>query len=349
MHALKLVGPGTLGLEDVEAPRPGPGEVRIRVAGAGLCHSDLHVLHAGADWPVFGGTIGHEGAGWIDMVGPGVDEAQIGEPVVVSVLWNCGLCRLCSEGRDNACLNASTRTTFPTTPGIGPDGAMAEFMVAPFRSTVPLGSLDPVDAAPLSDAAVTPMHAINTVLDRLTPSSTVVVIGLGGLGHVGVQILSAISAARIIAVDTDPAKVEAALGCGAHLALVSDDSMRDRIMAETDDRGAEVVLDFVGAQGTVDLATQIVAAEGAIRFVGLARGSFVYSTAPDDATLPWGVNVQRSYGGTRRDLVDVVSLAQRGAISIHTVHYALADYQRAFDDLEAGRVAGRAVFLPTAP
>ena len=166
MHALKLIGPGTLSLEEVDAPLPGPGEVRIRVAGAGLCHSDLHGLHAGDQWPVFGGTMGHEGAGWIDMIGPGVVGAQIGDAVVVSVVWSCGRCRLCIEGRENACLNTSTRTTFPTTPGIGLDGAMAEFMVVPFAMTAPLGSLDPVDAGPLSDAAVTPMH-----VDQFRPST----------------------------------------------------------------------------------------------------------------------------------------------------------------------------------
>ena len=346
MRAVKLVGPGALRLEEAEVPRPGSGEVRVKIAGAGLCHSDLHVLHAGADWPFFGGTVGHEGAGWVDAVGADVDGLAEGDPVIVMVLWSCGSCRACIEGRENACEVNGSRTMFPTTPGLGPDGAMAEYMLVKARYLEKLGDLDPATAAPLADAALTPMHAINSARHRLTPGATVVVIGLGGLGHLGLQILAATTGARIIALDIDESKLAAAREHGADLVLKSDDDAATRILDETGGYGADVVIDFVGVQPTVDLAAQVIAPEGLIRFVGLGGGKLSFGAVAEGASLPWGVNVQRSYGGTRVDLLEVLALARQGKLTVETVRYPLADFQQAFDDLEAGRIAGRAILVP---
>ncbi|HEX4249781.1 MAG TPA: alcohol dehydrogenase catalytic domain-containing protein, partial [Pseudonocardia sp.] len=302
MRTVKLVGPGTLQLVEVEVPEPGPGEVRVKVAGAGLCHSDLHVLELGDAWPFFGGTVGHEGAGWVDAVGSGVTGLAQGDPVVVNVIWACGHCRPCLEGRDNACQVNGSRTMFPTTPGLGPDGAMAEYMLAPARQLEHLGELDPVDAGPLADAALTPMHAINSTRGRLTPGATVVLIGIGGLGHLGLQIVKATSGARVIALDSDAAKLEVARQHGADVVLASDAAAAQRILDETDGYGADVVIDFVGVQPTVDLATQVIGPEGLIRLVGLGGGHFPFAANVDSVTVPWGVNAQRSYGGTRAEL-----------------------------------------------
>ncbi|GAA4401403.1 alcohol dehydrogenase catalytic domain-containing protein [Tsukamurella soli] len=345
MRAVKLSGPGTLTLEDVPIPEPGPGQVRIKVTSAGLCQSDLHVLHM-KDWPVRNMTMGHEGAGIIDAVAPDVSGPAVGDPVIVDLIWSCGQCRPYVEGRGNACAVAGSRTAFPTTPGLGPNGAMADYQVVPARQTLPLQGLDPATAAPLGDAGVTPMHAINTVRDRLIAGATVVVIGVGGLGHLGVQILAATTGARIVALDTDPAKVAAAAGHGAHLALPSGADAAARILAETDGYGADVVLDFVGVQPTIDLAAATVAPEGAVRLVGLGGGRFPMSAVGDGTVLPWGVNVQRSYGGTRTDLLQVLALARGGRLRVDTVAYPLDEFQRAFDDLAAGRLSGRAVLIP---
>lgn len=345
MRAVKLTKPHTLELLETPIPEPGPGEVRVKVAGAGLCHSDLHVLHMGEEWPFFGGTVGHEGAGWIDALGPGIDAPAVGTPVVVHLLWNCGACRACLEGRDNACSVAGSRNTFPTTPGLGPDGAMAEYMLAPARQVEPLHGVDPRHAAPLTDAGLTPMHAINSVLHRLTPGSTTVVIGVGGLGHLGLQILKAISATRVIALDTDESKLKLARRHGADLALPSNGDAVAAILAETDGYGVDVVLDFVGVQPTVDIATGVIGPEGLLRLVGLGGGDVGF-VASAGGRLPWGVDVQSSYGGTRADLLQVLALAEAGKIHVETVEYPLDDFQRAFDDLEAGRVAGRAILVP---
>ena len=221
---------------------------------------------------VSGGTVGHEGAGWVDAVGPGVAGLCMGEAVIVMVL---GLrnCRACVEGRENACEVNGSRTQFPTTPGLGPDGAMAEYMLVGAQHLDKLGDLDPVTSAPFADAGVTPMHAINSARHRLIPGATVVVIGIGGLGHLGLQILKATTGARIIALDNDEKKLAVARELGADLALMSDADAAQRILNETGGYGVDVVIDFVGVQSTVDLATGVIAPEGLDPFRRARRGA----------------------------------------------------------------------------
>jgi propanol-preferring alcohol dehydrogenase len=346
MKAVKLVGPGSMQLQDVPEPEIGADDVLVKIAGAGLCHSDLHVLHLGDQWPFFGGTVGHEGAGWVERAGPEVQGLDKGDAVLISVIWPCGHCRACVEGRDNACMVNGSRNMFPTVPGLGPDGAMAEFIVVKARYLDRIGDLDPIAAAPLADAGVTPLHAINSAREHLTPGSTAVVIAVGGLGHMGLQILKATTAARVIAIDSDESKLELARNLGADLVLKSDAEAAQKVLDETGAYGADAVFDFVGVQPTVELATKIVAPEGALRFAGLGGGSFSYTADTDAEALPWGVNVQRSFGGTRADQLQVIALAQQGNLHVETVTYPLADFQRAFDDLEANRITGRAVLVP---
>jgi propanol-preferring alcohol dehydrogenase len=347
MRAVKLVSPGTISLVHVDVPEPGPGEVLVRIAGAGLCHSDLHVLHLGEDWPFFGGTVGHEGSGWVETVGAGVDGFSKGEAVIVMVVWGCGQCRPCAQGRENACAVNGTRTNFPTTPGLGPDGAMAEYMLVKPQHLYKIGDLDPITSAPLADAGVTPMHAINTSRRLLGPGSTAVVIGLGGLGRLGVQLLRETTGTRIITVVRDEHKLALSRELGADLAVRSDgdNNAVGEILEQTEGYGADVVFDFVGTDSTVELATRTVAPEGMIQFIGLAGGRFTYTADVSGEALPWGVTVQRPYGGTRDDLSQVVALAQAGRLNLETRRYPLEEYRAAFDDLEAGRVAGRAVLV----
>lgn len=346
MRAVKLVGPGTLELREVPVPQVGPDDVLVKVGGAGLCHSDLHVLHVPAGSPLFGATLGHEGAGWVEQAGANVQGLRPGDAVLVSVIWACGRCRACVNGRDNVCMVNGSRDMFPTVPGLGPDGAMADYLIVNARQVDKIGTLDPVSAAPLADAGVTPMFAINSARAHLAPGSTAVVIGVGGLGHMGLLILTATTGARVIALDSDPAKLQLANDLGADLVLRSDADAVQQVLAETDGYGADAVFDFVGVQPTVDLATRIVAPEGAIRFAGLGGGSFTFNAEPSTGSLPWGVNVQRSFGGTRADQLQVIALAQQGKLTVETVTYPLEDFQRAFDDLAAGKVRGRAVLVP---
>lgn len=345
MLALQLTSPGKIELRDVPKPEIGRDEVLVKVAGAGLCHSDLHVLHT-PQWPVPNMTLGHETAGHVAQLGADVTGFVEGDAVLVYLVWACGVCRPCVEGRDNVCVNQGGRLAMPPCPGLGPDGGMAEYIKAKARYLEPLGDLDPVTAAPLADAGLTPMHAINGARHRLGPGSTAVLIGVGGLGHVGQRIVAATSSARIIAVDSSEQKLDLARRHGADLALKSDASAAQQILDQTGGYGADAVFDFVGVQPTVDLATQVIAPDGALRFVGLGGGSFPYAADSMTVPLPWGVDVRRSYGGVRSDQRAVISLAQQGRLSVEVKTYPLSEGLQAFEDLEEGRVPGRAVLVP---
>jgi propanol-preferring alcohol dehydrogenase len=346
MRAVKLVSAGRIEIQDVRIPEIADTEVLVKVAGAGLCHSDLHILHQDKSWPFFGTTMGHETSGHIHAVGAAVTDLALGDPVLVRAVWSCGTCRPCRAGRENACAVAGSRTMFPLTPGIGADGGMAEFIKVAAQHVDRIDGLEPVSAAPLADAALTPMHAINSTRNLLDKEATAVVIGVGGLGHMALQILSATAKTKVIAVDSDPAKLDLARRKGAAVVIDGSADVAALVLHLTDGYGADVVYDFVGAQSTVDLATAVVAPSGAVRIVGLGGGSFPFNASLEGEVLPWGVNVERPYGGTASDQANVLALARSGDIGVETVTYPLDDAQRAFDDLEAGRISGRAVLVP---
>ena len=200
MRALRLLAPGHIAIQDVPVPTIEADEVLVQVAGAGLCHSDIHVLRSPIPRPT-ALTLGHETAGVVAEIGREVREVAEQDRVLVYLVWACGQCRPCIQGRDNVCVRAGRNGT-PPCPGLGPDGGMAEYIKVKARYLEQLGDLDLVSAAPLADAGLTPMHAINGARHRLTPGATAVAIGIGGLGHMAVQLLKATSAARVIAVDS---------------------------------------------------------------------------------------------------------------------------------------------------
>ncbi|HRI96418.1 MAG TPA: alcohol dehydrogenase catalytic domain-containing protein, partial [Nocardioides sp.] len=207
MRALRLENWQTPAvLRDVDVPEPGPGAVLVQVGGAGACHSDLHLMHefqAGQlPWnPPF--TLGHENAGWVHTLGDGVRGLEPGLPVAVVGAWGCGRCARCLADLETYCDHPELAPVPGGGGGLGLDGGMAEYLLVPdARHLVPLpDGLDPAHAAPLTDAALTPYHAIRRSWSKLTPGSTAVAIGIGGLGHLGVQVLRATTAARVIAVD----------------------------------------------------------------------------------------------------------------------------------------------------
>lgn len=346
MRAVKLVSPGRIEIHEVPLPEISETEILVKVAGAGLCHSDLHILHQDETWPFFGKTMGHETSGYVHAVGAAVAGLSVGEPVLVRAVWACGGCRPCRLGRENACAVNGSRTMFPLTPGIAADGGMADFMKVEAQHVDRIDGLDVTRAAPLADAALTPMHAIASTMDLLDDEATAVVIGVGGLGHVALQILGAMAKSRRIAVDADPAKLELAAGRGAEVVINAAGDVAEQILDLTDGYGVDAVFDFVGIQETVELATAVVAPAGAVRLVGLGGGSFPFNASLEGEVLPWGVNVQRPYGGTASDQAAVLDLARAGDIAVETATYPLDEAQRAFDDLEAGRIPGRAVLVP---
>ncbi len=345
MRALQITGwQSEPELRDVERPEPGPAEVLLRVGGAGVCHSDLHVLHefpAGAMPWQLPFTLGHENSGWVEAVGAGVSGLEHGQPVAVHGPWGCGVCRACSAGAENYCRTPGAGAAVG---GLGRDGGMAEYLLVPAaRHLVPLpDGLEPRIAAPLTDAGLTPYHAIERVRPLLVAGSTTVVIGAGGLGNMAVQILRATSGTRVIAVDPRAESRDLALARGADAALDSDAGTADAVRKLTRRSGADIVLDMVGAQSTLDVASAVVGPDAAVVIVGIGGGALPVSFLG----LPYGIRVMTTYWGTLPELHAVLALAARGDLVAETSEWTLSRAPEAYAALRAGTVAGRAVVVP---
>ncbi|MEX2256846.1 MAG: NAD(P)-dependent alcohol dehydrogenase [Acidimicrobiia bacterium] len=348
MHALQLVEwKAPPQLRDVPEPVPGPGEVVIRIAGAGACHSDLHLMHdfepGMLPWdPPF--TLGHESSGWVETLGIGVRGIEVGQPVLVYGPWGCGSCHRCREGMENYCENQSAIGAAGG--GLGRDGGMAPKMLVPNpRHLVPLHDLDPVDAAPLTDAGLTPYHAIKRSLPLLGPGSTAAVIGVGGLGSMGVQLLETLTPARVVAVDTRERALELATEVGAHRTLLASDDV-DAMVADftksTNGRLADVVLDFVGVDDSLALGARVVRQLGHLTIVGIGGGTLPVSFF----SLPYEAAVATTYWGSVTELMEVVELAEAGRIAPHVTRYSLESAVDAYAAMRSGDLEGRAVIVP---
>ena len=343
MRALRMVGlRREPELMEVPEPTPGPGEVVVKVGGAGACHSDLHLLYeldVASVWqlPM---TLGHETAGWVHATGAGVEGLTEGDPVAVYGAWGCGLCQRCLVGMENYCEVPSVINGG----GLGLDGGMADYLLVPHpRYLVPLpDGLDPVVAAPLTDAGLTPYHAIRRSWPKLTPDATCVLIGVGGLGHIGVQIARATTAAQVIAVDVKPDACELARKVGAHHAVLANDSAAAAIRDLTGGRGADVVVDFVGSTATLELARSVARIMADLTVVGIGGGVIPIGFF----SQPYEVSIATTYWGSRPELSELLALAARGQLSTERTVYALDDAAQAYRDLHDGRVTGRAVVVP---
>jgi len=324
-------------LREVEVPEPGPGEVLVKVGGAGACHSDLHVM----GWPSgalpyeLPFTIGHENAGWVETVGAGVTGWAPGDAVAIYGPWGCGRCRACRSTLETLCERSAELGAAGG--GLGRDGGMAEYMLVPHtRLLVPLGDLDP------RDAALTPYHAIKLALPKLTPGTSVLVIGIGGLGHMAVQLVRALSPAEVIAVDVDAAKLEHALEVGATATVQAGEGAAERIRELTHGRGAALVLDCVGNDATLALDAASVAAGGSIMVIGVAGGTLQVTFG----ALPFDTPITYPYWGSTIELAEVLDLARTGAIHAHVEHFPLDRAPDAYDRMREGTLTGRAVITP---
>jgi propanol-preferring alcohol dehydrogenase len=330
-------------VREVDVPEPGPGQVLLKVAGAGACHSDLHLM----EWPKgtfdfqLPFTIGHENSGHVAALGAGVEGLEIGEAVAVYGPWGCGRCHACRQSKENFCERAAELGALGG--GLGLNGGMAEYLLVPSpRLLLPLGDLDPVEAAPLSDAALTPYHAIKRNLHRMTPGSSVVVIGVGGLGHMAVQILKAVAPAQIIAVDLDESKLKLAKEVGADHTVKSGAGAAAEIQELTGGRGAGVILDFVGAEATMGLGAAVSQPDGELVVVGLAGGVFQFQFG----ALPWDCSITVPYWGSTVELMEVLELARAGKIRAHVERFPLSRVEEAYQRLRDGTLDGRAVIVP---
>jgi alcohol dehydrogenase, propanol-preferring len=334
---------------ELPEPEPGPGQVVVRIGGAGACHSDLHLIRDFAagqvPWvPPF--TLGHENAGWVHTLGAGVSGLEVGQPVAIYGAWGCGTCPRCLLGMENYCEKPWAAPVPGGGGGLGADGGMAEYILVPSaRHLVPLpDGLDPVQAAPLTDAGLTPYHAIRRSWQKLAPDATAVVIGIGGLGHMGIQILKATTAATVIATDTRAEALALGRECGADVTISSGEAAVQQMRESTGGRGADVVLDFVGSRDTLALAAAVTRVLGDLTIVGIGGGTLPVSFF----SVPYEASVQTTYWGSRPELAEVLTLAARGLVRPTVTTFSLDDAIDAYQQLEARRLEGRAVIVPLA-
>lgn len=320
---------------EVPVPAIGPEQVLVRVAAVGLCHTDVHFLHAKPGdfaYPMpF--TLGHEIAGHVARVGEHVGGLTEGAPVAVALGPRCWRCEPCLRGADNTCVRRSTGR------GWGQDGGLAHYVAVPAREVVPLRSLDPASAAPLADAGVTGYAAARRVVPKLRGDSTALVIGVGGLGGFGVQVLRQLTSSRIIVVETSPEKLARARSFGADIALDARDVTVDTIRDLTRGYGADAVLDFVGVDATLDLALKSARAGGAVAIVGAGGGTVKVGWG----LLPGNCDLFIQFGGTTADFYDVIAMAEAGRLTIDIERFPFDRTLDAYARVDAGAVTGRAV------
>jgi len=320
-------------LVEAPVPQPGPGEVLVEVAGNGLCHSDATMrqmpaaLGEALGWNMpF--TLGHEVGGWIAALGDGVAGVQVRDAVALVSPSSCGECELCRAGRESACPHGLVGR------GYGRDGGLARYVIARApRDIVKLTTLDPVHAAPLTDAGATTYHAVARVVSKLREGSTAAIIGFGGLGGFAVQLLRALTPARVVAVDPNPVRLDLATELGAH------DVMDDARGLP----GCDAVLDIVGTDATIAAGLAATKPYGSFGLVGAGNGTFA---RPWFNGLPRDVDVFTFQGSNIADAHAVIALAEAGRIRSLVDVFPLDRVTQAYEALESGILRGRAVVTP---
>ena len=338
------ISPESLHLEEVEEPKAdGPLDVVVRIGGAGLCRTDLHIIEGqwaplnDPDGTLLPYTLGHENAGWVEEVGSAVSNVEVGDAVIVHPLITCGLCRACRAGDDMHCVAG-------VFPGLDSDGGFAELLKTNARAVVKLpAGVEPKDVAAHADAGLTAYHAVKKAVPMLYPGSRAVVIGVGGLGHIGIQSLKALSAAEVIVLDRSEEALEVAKQLGADETVVADGSQVEQVMEMTDGRGAEVVLDFVGEMGAEKDGWNITAPAGSHFIIGYGGTVEV----PTIDIISTERNITGNLVGTYNDLAELMTLQAQGKVSLQTYTYSLDAVQDAVNDLNNGRLAGgRGILIP---
>lgn len=333
-------------LVDVEVPQPGPGEILIKVAGNGICQSDLYMqkmpgsVAEGLGWRLpF--TLGHEIGGWVEAPGDGVKGVALGEAVALAAQPSDGTCFYCVHGHDNNCREMHTGR------GFGRDGGLAPYVLAgSVREIIPLDGLDPASAGPLTEAGTTAYHSVRRVLPRLQPGATAAVIGVGGLGSFAVQYLRALSPARVVAIDLNPRRLDFARELGAQEALAGVTAgTADELRRLTRGEGVDAVLDFVGTDETIEAGIAALRRTGAFGLIGAGGGTL---KAPWWRSLPMGGEIFTHQGGTLADTMDAMTLVRTGQVRNEVEHFPLARVEEAYARLAAGELRGRAVIGPNA-
>jgi NAD+-dependent secondary alcohol dehydrogenase Adh1 len=330
-----------LAMDEVDEPRVvGPLDVVVRIGAAGLCRTDLHIQEG--QWAEKSGvtlpyTLGHENAGWIHEVGSGVTNVEVGDTVIVHPYITCGLCRPCRRGDDMHCVNGGF-------PGIDRDGGFADFLVTSARSVIKLDpSLEPKDIAALADAGLTAIHAVKKALPVLAAGTRTVVIGAGGLGHIGIQCLAAMTPTEIVVVDPSESALALAREVGADHTIKVDGSHVDTVKELTDGLGAEAILDFVGEKGAIEDGIAMVQDGGFYYVIGYGENIDI----PTIDVISREISFIGNLVGTYTDLEDLMTLTAQGKVHLHTSTYPLEAINDAMADLDQGRLQGRGILVPS--
>lgn len=343
MRVVRVVGYHE-NLQMDEAPEPqitSAMDVIVKIGAAGVCRTDIHILEG--QWAEKSNvklpyTIGHENAGWVHAKGEGVTNVEVGDKVILHPLVTCGLCRACRFGDDVHCEDSLF-------PGINVDGGYAEYLKTTARSVIKLDpSLEPTDVAALADAGLTAYHAVAKAARVLRPGETCVMIGAGGLGHIGIQVLKAISGATLIVIDRNEGALKLAKELGAdHVIQATDDgSFVQKVLELTNGKGAESIIDFVAEGGSTSTGVKMIRRNGNYAIVGYGENLNI----PTIDVISTEINFIGNLVGSYNDLAELMVLAAQGKVKLHTSIYKLDDFQKAIDDLSAGKVRGRAILVP---
>ena len=327
-------------IDDVPEPEiSGPHDVIVKIGGAGVCRTDLHIIDG--QWDAAMHTplpyiLGHENAGWVHAIGSDVTNVAVGNTVILHPTPTDGLCHACRAGDDMHCINSSF-------PGLSRDGGMAEYMLTSARCCIKLNpETRPQDVAALADAGITAYHAVRKAMPLLYPGTTCVVIGAGGLGHIGIQCLATLTATKIIVVDANPDALKLAEQLGAQHTVLADGGQRDAVADLTGGQGAHVVLDFVAEQGAEADGFAMTGRAGSYFVIGYGGTLHI----PTLDIISTERNIIGNIVGTYNELAELMVLAQAGKVTLHTKTYPLDAAPDAIADLDAGRVRGRAILVP---
>ena len=332
----------SLKVEEIDEPKiEGPLDVIVRIGAAGLCRTDIHVVEGqwqpiqDADNTLLPYVLGHENSGWVEEVGSAVTNVEVGDTVICHPLMTCGLCHACRAGDDMHCEVGEF-------PGLSRDGGFADLMKTNARAVVKLDPiLEPKDIAALADAGLTAYHAVRKSVPLLYAGTNAVVIGAGGLGHIGIQCLKALTPTRIIVTDPSEEALELAKEWGADETVQVQDGYVDTVQEMTNG-GAEVVFDYVGERGAQDDAWEMTRPGGSHYAIGY--GGMVEVPIIDIVSTERSIT--GNLVGTYNDLVELMVLTAQGKVNLHTATYPLDAVNDAMQDLNSGNLRGRGILIP---
>lgn len=338
MHGVNDVQYGEVPDPKIDSDR----DVIVKIGGAGVCRTDLHTLQGELAWafglPEAPYVLGHENAGWIEETGSAVTGLTAGQPVLAFPQITCRRCRPCRRGQDMHC-------EAPRFPGVDAVtwGGFSEYLRTSADCIVPLPEGAHVTAfAPYADAGLAAYHAVLGALPRLGVGSTVVVIGIGGLGQFAVSLVKLLTTSFVVGVDVSDAKAAKAIQFGADKTVVSSEEEPTEAVREfTHGKGADVVLDFVGADDTPSTAVGMLSMGGIYSIVGYG-GQLQLDTVQ---AMVRELTIAGSFVGTHDELVDLVALSEHGLRNEVEV-YDLADAPSVLEHLDNGHITSRAVLVP---